>query len=264
MPFPPVLELYPAADELLRPDDTVLSSFPRSGCSWARVLLADVALQRLGLPVCDDLEFRTLVPSLHGGAAAWAELARAEAMLPRPWCDPPTRLFKSHNLYAPDELRTIYLVRDPADALCSFHDFQRQRFPDVTTSDPDQFCLEQLEPWRRHVATLLELRERRPDRVRVVSYESLHEDPERTLAAMLLFLGSPAVPAEVSRAVARQSFERYAAIEHRTLAAEGRAGPWFYRRGRVGGWSGTFGASTLVRLVAGAEALLAAVRKLEL
>src|SRR5262250_812152 len=94
------------------PDDVFIVSYPKSGNTWTRFLIAnllypekhpDFSNINLVIPDPEALSKRTL------------------AKLPRP------RILKSHQYFDPRYLRIIYVVRDPRDVLLSQYHFHMKR-----------------------------------------------------------------------------------------------------------------------------------------
>jgi sulfotransferase family protein len=91
--------------------------------------------------------------------------------------------------------RMLYLHRHPVD---TFSSYRRRAETDGEFAgiDAGQF----VSGWRRRLRYLLDWQRRHPDRLLVIGYEELVEDPERTLRRILDFVGEewdPAVlPAE--------------------------------------------------------------------
>src|SRR5581483_8943536 len=90
-------------------DDMLLVSFPRSGNTWLRVLLAN--LLRPEPVTLTTIE--QVVPDVYANADA--DLLR----VPRP------RILKSHEPFDARYGRVVYLVRHPVDVAVSFYHFQR-------------------------------------------------------------------------------------------------------------------------------------------
>jgi len=114
---------HPGRNLAVLPDDIFLVSYPKSGNTWTRFLIAnllypekhpDFSNINLVIPDPEALSKRTL------------------AKLPRP------RILKSHQYFDPRYLRIIYVVRDPRDVLLSQYHFHMKR-----RVIPDSFAVDE-------------------------------------------------------------------------------------------------------------------------
>src|SRR5215472_10086604 len=88
------------------PDDTFIVSYPRSGNTWTRFLIAN--LLHPDEPVT-FANIETIIPDTS------ALSSRALKRVPRP------RLIKTHEYFEPRYRKVIYLVRDPRDMAVSLY-----------------------------------------------------------------------------------------------------------------------------------------------
>jgi hypothetical protein len=92
-------------------DDTFIVSYPRSGNTWTRFLVANL------LHPEEDVSFATIERQVPDSEAqSRAQLRR----VPRP------RFIKSHQYFHPRYRKVVYIVRDPRDVALSYYDFQRK------------------------------------------------------------------------------------------------------------------------------------------
>ena len=194
---------------MLRPDDVLIVTFPRSGTNWTSFLVANALVHgREESPTLAD--FRRFLPGLNGeyfegkGWAGW-RLRVSYRKLPSP------RIFSVHAPYDPSFPKVVYVVRDPRDVLVSDFHFQRlvgrgggaaiKEHVMGIVSGADQWpCA-----WDAHVRGWA--LSGRPN-VIVVSYEELHEDPASVLRRILDFAVVERPQAAVEAAVQAASFER--------------------------------------------------------
>jgi Sulfotransferase domain len=185
-------------------DDTFLVSFPKSGNTWARFLIANLLhpeepanfgnIDRL-IPESEELTMRQL------------------ARLPRP------RIMKSHEYFDARFRKVIYIVRDPRDvAVSQFHFFRkRRRISDdysiekfVTRFVAGETC--DYGSWGTNVASWLVTRQNSPG-FRLVRYEDLAARTGEELRRVASFLGVSASADDVVRAVERSSADRMRKLE---------------------------------------------------
>lgn len=186
------------------PDDTFVVSFPRSGNTWTRFLMANL-LHPDRQVTFSNIE--SLIPD------AGAVSSRALKRTPRP------RLIKSHEYFDPRYPKVIYLVRDPRDVALSLYDFLRKgRY--ITDSYPlERWVSESFLPgnsynisWGEHVASWLATRMNHPAFL-LVRYEDLRQDPASELRRIATFLGAPATPRDLAQAIEHSAAKRMRELE---------------------------------------------------
>lgn len=183
-------------------DDTMIVSYPRSGNTWMRFLLANLSYpdETVSLTTVGRL-----VPDIYLDSAA--EISR----IPSP------RLMKSHEPFDSRYQRVIYLVRDPRDVVVSnFHYCLRMGWvPKQTTLS--SFLTRFLEngwprygTWGEHVGSWIGARGggANNEDFLVVRYEDLTANPQTELIRMAEFTNLPSDAESVGRAVDQSVFER--------------------------------------------------------
>jgi Sulfotransferase domain len=185
------------------PDDTFITSYPRSGNTWTRFLVAN--LMHPERPVT-FANIETIIPD------ATALSSRALKRVPRP------RLIKTHEYFEPRYRRVIYLVRDPRDVALSLYNFRR-KYRSLDDSCPiEQYVAERFVPgdldvsWGEHVGSWLGTRMNRPGFL-LVRYEDLLQDAPRELSRVGDFLGVAAGTEALSQAIERSSANRLRELE---------------------------------------------------
>src|ERR1700722_14301077 len=93
------------------PDDTFVVSYPRSGNTWTRFLIANLIHPDKNVSFAN---IEQLIPD----TASQSSLALKRT--PRP------RIIKTHEYFDHRYPKTIYIVRDPRDIALSYYDFQRR------------------------------------------------------------------------------------------------------------------------------------------
>jgi hypothetical protein len=215
------------------PDDTFLVSFPRSGNTWTRFLVCNLANSDDPATFA-DLESR--IPEIYDVPD------RVLRRFPRP------RIIKSHECFDPRYKKVIHIVRDPRDVAVSYYEFQLKRrvLSDECSLEEfvPRFMAAEIEPklgsWSDHLLSWLGPRQGR-DGFLLLRYEDMKKDPLQEAAKIAVFLGFDNNPERVARAVQLSSFERMQALEQ----AEARK--WketkgtrqdkpFVRKAVAGGW----------------------------
>ena len=225
---------------MVYPDDTFITSYPRSGNTWTRFLIANLLHPDRRVTFAN---IESLIPD------ATVLSSRSIKRIPRP------RLIKSHEYFDPRYPRVIYLVRDPRDvALSLYH--ARRKYRSIDDSYPlERFVSERFLPgdldlpWSEHVGSWLATRRNHPAFL-LVRYEDLLEDPARELRRMAVFLGVVADAETLRRAIERSTAQRLRDLEkvehEQWLGTRGkRADIPFIGEATAGGWKQRLPASSL-------------------
>src|SRR5271165_790780 len=223
----------PGRDLLILPDDRFLVSYPKSGNTWTRLLIANL------LSPDKPADFETinrLVPD------PFADTKRQFARMPRP------RVIKSHLVFDPRYPRVIYMVRDPRDVVISEYHYQRKTRRIEDHYPLDEYVVRFIQgetypengSWGEHVAGWLVAREGNP-RFHLVRYESLLADTAGELAGIAEFLGITPTPERLSEVVRLSSADRMRTLEQQqsntsSLMKGSRKDVPFVRAAKSGGW----------------------------
>jgi hypothetical protein len=198
-----VLKYLLGRDQALRnfavfPDDTMVVSYPRSGNTWTRFLVANLMHPE------EEVSFANierLIPDTSSISN------RALKQIPRP------RVIKSHEYFDHRYPKVIYIVRDPRDVALSYYDFQR-KYRQVQDGYPlekyvDDFVNGRLVSaswgtWGQNVASWVSTRGK-DDTFLLLRFEDLHQDTERELTRIAHFLGVSLTPEILRLAVVNSS-----------------------------------------------------------
>jgi len=213
------------------PDDRVIASYPKSGNTWVRFLVASLATGR----PARFAEIEGVVGDIH------ATPERRLLHLPRP------RLLKSHDCFDPRYGRAVVVVRDPRDVLLSYHRFCLKMGYVPADLDlagfTDRFLAGSLDDygsWAQNVGSWRAAWTHDPAIV-MVRYEDLLAAPEAQTARIAQALALPDDRESVARAVAASDADAMRASE-RDDAGQwwvnrgGRADIPFVGRGEAGRW----------------------------
>ena len=228
------LGLHPPGRNLqVLPDDIFLVSYPKSGNTWTRFLIANLAYPEKNP---DFSNINVLIPDPE--AMAKRDLERA----PRP------RILKSHDYFDPRFQKIIYIVRDPRDVVLSeyYFDIKRLAIPEdfPLTKFVSRFVRGELNhphgTWGENVATWFYTRANDP-RFLLVRYESLQTDGMQELRRMAEFLGIPANEERLAFALQQSSANRMRELEKKqahlwSSTRETRKDKPFVRAAKAGGW----------------------------
>lgn len=243
-----------------------LASYPKSGNTWLRALIANYMAGPLGPVPINALpsyaigdNFLVHYERLSGRPAAQLtarDIARLRPLVHRWFATSrgQTALVKTHSRLArvDDEplitadvtVGVVYVVRNPLDVAVSFARHYATTVERAVESlcrednflpGSDRLLPQMIGSWSQHVAswTGLEGLHRH-----VVRFEDLLERPKRTGRALVRFMELPVDPQRLGWALAWSSFDRLAAAErqHGFVEARPDGSTPFFREGRSGGW----------------------------
>ncbi len=190
----------------VRRDDTFIVSYPRSGNTWTRFLVANLLHPK---QVVTFANIEQLIPD------AEAQSNRYMKRIPTP------RVVKSHQYFDHRYKNVIYIVRDPRDVAVSYYDFSRKyRYI------PDGFSLDQYVSdfvhgrlssaswgtWAENVGTWVAARYGQPNFL-LLRYEDLIGNTEVELAKMAVFFKIDPSPELLRCAAERSTSDRMRALE---------------------------------------------------
>jgi hypothetical protein len=214
------------------PDDVFILSFPKSGNTWTRFLIANLVYPETR---ADFSNINRLTPDPE------ALSKRELATMPRP------RIIKSHQYFDPRYKRVIYVVRDPRDvALSQFH-FHRKRGLIEDGYPPERFVARfvagETSPygsWGENVAGWLATRQNRPGFL-LLRYEDMLEDAARELNKVASFLEIPPNEERIANAVRRSAANEMRKLERSqahlwSSTKDTRKDVPFVRSAEAGGW----------------------------
>jgi len=225
-------------------DDTFLVSYPKSGNTWLRFLLANL----IARPPKSFRDANQLVPDIHN-----AHTANILDNVPSP------RVLKSHFPYDPRYRKVIYLIRNPK-SVCLSQYFFKMRRAEISPGLGFESFLELFlngfddgfSDWNTHVTSWL-----RPERdealLTVIRYEDLRSDTFCALRRLCEFIGIDVSDDSIERATNNSSMEAMRKIERETglgdqLRGKGDLSIPFVRRGSTTEWRDYFSASMESRL----------------
>jgi hypothetical protein len=190
----------------VRPDDTFIVSYPRSGNTWTRFLIANLLFA--GQPV-SFANIELLIPDAEAQSSRYMKRLRGP------------RVIKSHQYFDHRYPKVLYITRDPRDVAVSYYNFSR-KYRHIADDCP----LEQYVhgfvtgtllssgwgTWAENVGTWVAARNGRPTFL-LLRYEDLLADTQTELAKAARFFGVDASPGELSRAIENSSADHLRELE---------------------------------------------------
>jgi hypothetical protein len=190
----------------VRPDDTFVVSYPRSGNTWTRFLIANLLHPQEPVTFAN---IERLVPDAEGQSSRYMRGA------------PSPQIVKSHSYFDPRYPRVIYIVRDPRDVALSYYDFSRKyrHFEDSYPLERyigdfvnGRLISANWGTWGENVASWVFARGARPGFL-LLRYEDLKARPAQELTKLADFFETAATSELLQAASDRSSADRMREME---------------------------------------------------
>jgi hypothetical protein len=217
----------------VRPDDTFLVSYPKSGNTWTRFLIANLVYPERNP---DFSNINELIPDPE--AMSMKDLERLSG----------PRILKSHQYFDPRYQKVMYVVRDPRDVVLSEYHFDIKR-REIAEDHPlsqyvARFVRGELNhpygTWAENAASWFYTRGN-DSRFLLVRYEALQSQPMEEMGRIARFMGRSSGPEQLRHAIAQSSAERMRELEKKqahlwSSTRETRQDKPFVRSAKSGGW----------------------------
>ncbi|MDJ0715936.1 MAG: sulfotransferase domain-containing protein [Prochloraceae cyanobacterium] len=194
-----------------RMEDIFLVSFPKSGNTWLRFLIANAI--KVHYNIQRQVNFFTIqdiIPDVNFSQNITSPGIFGRSDLPR--------IIKSHSAYNPYYNRVILIVRDPRDVLISFYYYTKERnlIPDSWTIS--EFIRERkygAQAWLEHTRSWY-LTFKNGQTIKIFKYEDFLQEPEATLSSLMNLLGIIMTRKSLEEAIELSSIEnmKQSEIEH--------------------------------------------------
>jgi hypothetical protein len=225
---------FPGNNLRVYPDDVFLVSYPKSGNTWTRFLMANLAYPE---KAPDFSNINDLLPDPEGMSKRNLEQAHR-----RP------RILKSHHCFDPRFPKVIYVVRDPRDVVLSeyHYDIKRRVLADDYPLQQfvSRFVRGELNhpygTWGENAASWYYTRRGDP-RFLLVRYETLQSQALDEVRRIADFLGTSTDSARLSFAIEQSSAKRMRELEQKqshlwSSTRETRKDKPFVRSAKAGDW----------------------------
>lgn len=218
-----------------RPDDVVIVSYPRSGSTWLRFIMAHLIKDMIpnGPPEVDFSTLSLTVPAiseLSGSAGIDFEA------LPSP------RIMRSHSRYSHKFPRVIYLMRDGRDVLVSFY-YYFKKMDGFNDTLYEFLCgaarKVKFGEWDEHVNSWI-YQNHSLSNLCLVRYEDILCDPFREVGKLVHFIGLHPTAEQIRKAIEKSSFDKMKQIEEKKglgpILDKGDPQIRFIRKGGSSNW----------------------------
>jgi sulfotransferase family protein len=196
--------IHPGMSLKVRPDDTFLVSYPKSGNTWMRFLIANLLQQD---PPVGLLDADCLIPIVDGKSKKFFDEMKSP------------RIIKSHFSFIPAYKRVIYVVRDPRDVVMSQYHYQIKRGVLEKDTPLDNYVQRFIKgevcpygSWGENVGSWFSTRHGDPNFL-LVRYEDMLADATSGAVRISSFLGLGQDPARIATAIERSSLENMRNVE---------------------------------------------------
>jgi hypothetical protein len=223
----------PGRNLAVYPDDVFLVSYPKSGNTWTRFLVANLVYPDKHP---DFSNINRLLPDPQ------AMTKRELEHLARP------RILKSHEYFDHRYKNVIYIIRDPRDVVLSEYHFDIKRRAIAEDYPLPQFVSRFVQgtvshrhgTWGENAASWFYTRGRDP-RFLLVKYEALQTQAMEEMQKIADFLGIAASPQQLAFAIEQSSADRMRELEKAqghlwSSTRETRQDKPFVRAAKAGGW----------------------------
>ena len=215
----------------IKPDDTFLVSYPKSGNTWVRFILSNLMFPD---SITDFKNIDSRIPDVHN--LNGLKILRASE----------PRILKSHFAFKPEYPKVIYIVRDPRSvAISEYHYLQRVGNP-LGKLPFDEFFPVFLKGhnrlygnWGEHVYSWYYGSQFNKGNFMIIRYEDMLESTEVKVQEMADFLNFNASEKSVQEALKKSSFEEMKKLEQKTDRHKKSKIP-FVRKGDKGEWQNMF------------------------
>ena len=212
-----------------RPGDKYIVSYPRSGNTWLRTMLAYLMdPTTISYPKVRD----KMLPGVSIRNAF--QINRLDS----------PRFIKSHTWYRKNIKQAVYIVRDGRDVIISYYHYNiTRRGKDICFLRfvKDYMAGRYGHYWHENVLSWLkDGRRKMGDNLLVVRFEDMKRDTEDVLSEVASFLEIPATSRQIVNAVEASSIENMRKLEKQRQGPIRNENASFYRGGKTKEWKEYF------------------------
>jgi estrone sulfotransferase len=216
-------------------DDLFIASYPKSGNTWVRFVLANMKSKG------EEITFKTIDQYVSDVYTAKGFLNSKKN----------NRIIKTHQTLFEYYPKTIYIYRDYRDVLISFYHYEKALTHFAGTFE--QFIVsknvnEPFGSWKEHVKKALDFKLKYPEKILLISYESLIDEPLLQLKLIQEFTGLKPM-LSIEEINNRCSFSKLKDDETKHSSNfKDISKEYFFREGKKGKWVDFFTTETIHEL----------------
>ena len=204
------------------PEDVFIVSFPKSGNTWVRFLIANMLSEGETVTLKN---INNYVPGIYNFRK---EIDKKE----------PPRFIKSHGTEFASFPKTVYIYRDYRDVVISYF-YYLKGHGQFDGSLQEFVRSKQLRTpfgtWEEHLSEALKYRAKFPDQILFVGFDQLKNDTVHTVEKIAMFCGiTPTI--SVEKVVQKCDFEALQAVEQKHGKVFETSKVDFFRSGELAQW----------------------------
>ena len=212
----------------IKKEDIFITSYPKSGNTWLRFLLANIINDKN----VDFSNIEKIIPDIYRNKDS--NLLK----MPAP------RILKSHEYFDPKYPKTVYIVRDPLDVALSLFYFMKKLDVLCNDSSEEEYVMRLLTgefngtfgSWADNVGSWYGA-SKGSKKILIIKYEELISNTEHELKKVLKFLNIKYTKDQLQKAIKNSSFKKMSLLENKTnkfwLGKKMRADYKFVRSGKI-------------------------------
>ncbi len=212
----------------LHKDDIFIVSYPKSGNTWLRFLIANMLDNK------NTITFNNIDNYVHGIHSAKDIINKKTSK----------RFIKSHYPFFEYYPKTVYIYRDYRDVLISFYHYQIALQEFKGTFSKFIRSKKNIETpygsWKEHVSKAFEHKKNKPSSILIIKYEDLHLHPEKFVTEIATFCNIK-ISQPIDVIIEKCSFNSLKKNEN-TYGSEfqKQSGQNFFREGKTFEWKKNF------------------------
>jgi hypothetical protein len=211
-------------------EDIFLVSFPKSGNTWLRFLVANAIKVKFNIDrQVNFFSIHDIIPDIQISRNICSHGPFGRQNIPR--------IIKSHSTYNPYYHRVILLVRDPRDALISYYYFMMNYDKVSSDSSLSQFVRSPkygAQAWVTHTKSWL-FTKNSSQNIQLLLYEELLSNPHEQLCKVMDLIGFNLTDSELDQAVMLSSKEnmKQSELHHKSTYSVKTQKTAFVRQGKA-------------------------------
>lgn len=211
-------------------EDIFLVSFPKSGNTWLRFLVANAIKVKFNIDrQVNFFSIHDIIPDIQLSRNICSHGPFGRQDIPR--------IIKSHGAYNPYYHRVILLIRDPRDALISYYYFLMNYDKVSSNSNLSQFIRNPkygAQAWAAHTESWL-FTKNSSQNIQLLLYEELLSNPHEQLRKVMDLIGFNLTDLELDKAVLLSSKEnmKQSELHHKSTYSVKTQKTAFVRQGKA-------------------------------